>query len=207
MATSLDPDQFSKEWVAAWNRRDLEEILSHYADDVVLVSPRAAQVVPASGGVIRGIGALRAYWEEALPLSPHLHFVLERVLPTISGVTILYRNQRHEQVTETMLWNPAGRVHHTVAAYATGAGQRYCAIARVPPAGVAGFGAYEDAVLRLLEDHGARIERRVRTADGTTEVHLLVFPDDAALARYRADPRRTTLQSQLHASGASVELG
>lgn len=203
----VDPHAFAAEWIAAWNAHDLDRILAHYAADVVLTSPRAAQVVPASGGVIRGRDALRAYWAAALARSPDLRFALERVLATVGGATLLYRNHRGEQVTETLLWNQAGQVHHAVVAYAAipQAGL-HCAIARVPAWGVAAFAAYEDAVLPLLASHGARLDARLRTSDGTTEIHLLVFPDAAALASFRADPRRAALQPQLAASGAIVEL-
>jgi uncharacterized protein (DUF1330 family) len=58
--------------------------------------------------------------------------------------------------------------------------------------------AYEDEVLPLLEDHGARVlyrGRRVDHEDDTLplEVHLLWFPHRAALDAYVADPRRQTL--------------
>ena len=52
---------FAREWVAAWNAHDLERILSHYAEDVVLRSPVAARLLPESSGEIRGIDALRAW--------------------------------------------------------------------------------------------------------------------------------------------------
>jgi ketosteroid isomerase-like protein len=114
---SLDPKAFAAEWVAAWNARDLDRILSHYADDIELVSPRAALVVPSSGGVIRGLAALRAYWTAALARSPDLRFELDDVLSTVSGATLLYRNHRGERVAETFLWNDSGKVTRSVVAY------------------------------------------------------------------------------------------
>jgi ketosteroid isomerase-like protein len=53
---------FARRWIAAWNSGDLEAVLQDYADDVVLRSPRAAVVVPESGGIVRGKEALRSYW-------------------------------------------------------------------------------------------------------------------------------------------------
>lgn len=58
--------------------------------------------------------------------------------------------------------------------------------------------AYEDEVLPLLEDHGARVLYRGRRADHEDdalplEVHLLWFPHRAALDAYLADPRRQAL--------------
>ena len=58
--------------------------------------------------------------------------------------------------------------------------------------------AYEDRVLPLLADHGARLlyrGRRVAAQDPSLplEVHLTWFPHRRALAAYMADPRRQAL--------------
>lgn len=82
----------------------------------------------------------------------------------------------------------------------------YLMLARLPERGLASFEAYEDAVLPLLAEHGGRLERRLRTLDDRVEVHLLSFPDEAALAAYRADPRRSAAAPLLAASGAEAEL-
>ena len=60
----------------------------------------------------------------------------------------------------------------------------------VPPEAVTVFRRYEDAVLPLLRRYDGRLERRLRTPDGATEVHLLSFPSAAAWDAYRADPER-----------------
>lgn len=113
----MDIVAFAESWVAAWNARDLEAVLSHYADDVEFVSPTASVVVPESGGVISGVGALRDYWTAALPRNPALHFDLVDVLATVNGLTIVYRNDRHQLVAETSLFGDDGLVHRGVAAY------------------------------------------------------------------------------------------
>jgi hypothetical protein len=57
--------------------------------------------------------------------------------------------------------------------------------------GVADTGRnYEDKVLGLLKRHGGRLERRLRSTDGLTEVHLLWFPSRVAYDEFLADPRR-----------------
>jgi uncharacterized protein (DUF1330 family) len=53
--------------------------------------------------------------------------------------------------------------------------------------------AYEDEVLALLRDHGARLVQRVRRVDdtdGPLEVQIIELPDEQALADFMADPRR-----------------
>jgi hypothetical protein len=79
-------------------------------------------------------------------------------------------------------------------------------IARIPPEGISTFTTYEDHVLPLLAEHGGVLQRRLRAADGTVEIHVLWFPSVAALARFRKDPRRVQHAPKLTDSGASIEL-
>lgn len=58
------PEAFARDWVATWNRSDAEAILTHYADDVVFVSPLAATIT--GNPEVHGKAALRAYWTTAL---------------------------------------------------------------------------------------------------------------------------------------------
>ena len=70
--------------------------------------------------------------------------------------------------------------------------------------------AYEDAVLALLPEHGARVLQRVRTHDAPTdqpyEVHLLEFPSEQALDAYLGDPRRLAFASQRDRAIARTEI-
>jgi uncharacterized protein (DUF1330 family) len=78
-------------------------------------------------------------------------------------------------------------------------------IARIPLDGVEAFQAYEDQVLPLLKEYGGRLERRLRNELGTVELHVLSFPSDAALQKYRGDPRRTAAAHLLEISAAKLE--
>lgn len=118
----IDADAFAREWIDAWNAHDLDRVLAHYADDVELTSPLAAQRIPESGGRTHGKAALRAYWEPALAASPDLHFELDAVLTAVDGCTILYRNHRGQQVAESLFWNDAGLVTRAAVAYGPAAG-------------------------------------------------------------------------------------
>lgn len=68
------------------------------------------------------------------------------------------------------------------------------------------FEAYEDAVLPLLAEHGARLERRFRSPDNALEVHVLFYPSAEARQAYLADPRRAAHAPLWQASGASATL-
>ncbi|HUL49621.1 MAG TPA: nuclear transport factor 2 family protein [Gemmatimonadales bacterium] len=43
MLTETEARGLASHWIAAWNAHDLDAILSHYGDDVVLQSPVAAK--------------------------------------------------------------------------------------------------------------------------------------------------------------------
>jgi ketosteroid isomerase-like protein len=40
---------FAETWIAAWNRRDVDAVLAHFADDAEFVSPAAHKFVGWSG--------------------------------------------------------------------------------------------------------------------------------------------------------------
>jgi uncharacterized protein (DUF1330 family) len=61
--------------------------------------------------------------------------------------------------------------------------------------------SYEDQVLALLPDHGARVLDR----GAPTEVQRLEFPSAAAIDAYMKDPRRTALAADRDAAIARTE--
>jgi ketosteroid isomerase-like protein len=54
--------QIAKDWMASWNRRDLDSILSHYLDDVEFTSPFVVSLMGESSGTIKGKEKLREYF-------------------------------------------------------------------------------------------------------------------------------------------------
>ena len=103
--------------IAAWNSHDLERILKHYADDIVLVSPVAAQRMGDPSGTVRGKAMLRAYFEKALAAYPELHFELKDVMWGLSSVVLYYRNQRGTMTGEFMEIDATGKISKVVANY------------------------------------------------------------------------------------------
>ncbi len=102
IVSTPDPAGFAEEWVAAWNRRDVEAVLAHFHDDVVFTSPVAAEIVPGSVGVVRGRAALREFWCAALAAVPDLHFDIVGIYGGPSVLVINYRNQKGGLVNEVL---------------------------------------------------------------------------------------------------------
>ena len=108
---------FARDWLAAWNDRDIERILSHYGEDIFFHSPRIAKVLGTSASSVSGKRALRDYWTKALGLAPQLFFELDDILVGSDALTILYTNHREELVAETFVFGPEGKVVRSIAAY------------------------------------------------------------------------------------------
>jgi hypothetical protein len=70
-------------------------------------------------------------------------------------------------------------------------------VADIPSGAEAGFQAYESRVLPLLQRHGGRLDRRLRTADALTEVHIVSFASPEGYQSYLEDPERQSHQGLL----------
>jgi ketosteroid isomerase-like protein len=115
-------EHFAAEWIAVWNRRDLDAILTHYADDITFHSPRIALVMGEPIDFVSGKPALARYWGKALAGNKDLHFELDRVYVGSDSLTIAYRNQRGQLVAETFTFNTERLVTMSVATYAAALG-------------------------------------------------------------------------------------
>jgi len=81
----------------------------------------------------------------------------------------------------------------------------YVVTIRIPAEGIEDFRAYEDAVLPLLPEFNGRLERRLRSPDGTVEMHIVSFASDADRQNYLNDPRRKAQGWLLERSSAKSE--
>jgi len=56
---------------------------------------------------------------------------------------------------------------------------------------------YEDTVLGLLDRHGGSVERRMRSTDSATEVHVIRFRSRAGYESFMVDPDRLGYRNRL----------
>jgi ketosteroid isomerase-like protein len=117
MLTEASARDLASHWSRAWNAHDLDEIMSHYAEDVVLVSPVAARILNDPSGTVKGKDALRAYFKKGLDVYPSLKFELLDVLWGVSSVVLYYTNQKGAKTGEFMEIDSQGKVVRVVANY------------------------------------------------------------------------------------------
>ena len=114
----MDLDAFAKDWVDAFNMRDLERVLSHYQDDVRLYSPRVKQLLGDPSGCVRGKAALRDYFAKGM--SGNLRFELERIFLGEGSAVLRLKTNEGREGAELLVFGPDGlvrevRAHWTAA--------------------------------------------------------------------------------------------
>ena len=117
LMTEDEARSFAAHWIEAWNSHDLDRIMTHYAEDLVLVSPIAAQLLNDPAGIVRGKDSLREYFQKGLQAFPQLRFDLIEVMRGLSSIVLYYKNQKGTKSGEFMELNPQRKITRVVANY------------------------------------------------------------------------------------------
>ena len=107
---AADLATLGRDWIAAWNSRDLERILTLYAEDSEMTSDKVQALGFDSSGTLRGKASLRMYWGKALQLVPGLRFDLIDLFISPDSVVILYTNDRGGKVCEYLRVDADGKI-------------------------------------------------------------------------------------------------
>ncbi|MGV0028215.1 YybH family protein [Phormidesmis priestleyi] len=117
MITEEQARELAQDWIEAWNAHDLDKIMSHYAESVILTSPVAAKLLNQPSGTVIGKAALRSYFKQGLEVYPDLKFELLDVLWGLSSLVLYYINQNGTKTGEFMEVSSTGSVTKVVANY------------------------------------------------------------------------------------------
>jgi len=108
------------DWAAAecdaWNRRDLEAIMMHYADDVALSSPAVVTRMGGTDGWLHGKAKVRDYFAIGLQ-APGLHFELLDVLVGVNAICMIFRRETGATVCDVFELDDRDRVIRLLACY------------------------------------------------------------------------------------------
>jgi len=119
MLSRQEAETKAREWCNAWNRRDLDAVLSHYGEDVTVCSPLVVKRLSRADGMLRGKPELREYFATGMG-NDKLHFEFEDVRLGVNTMTVLYRRENGMRVADTMELDDAGRAVRMLACYAGG---------------------------------------------------------------------------------------
>ena len=105
------------DWINAWNKRDIEKIMSHYVDDIEFFSPTVIQRWNIPEGRIVGKEKLRQHFLKGFEVAPHLHFEFVSVLVEDSSITITYKRETGELVSDYIVLDKTGKARLVKAYY------------------------------------------------------------------------------------------
>lgn len=85
--------QIAIQWFDAFNKHDLEALLSLYAEDAKHYSPKLKIHQPETNGLIEGKEALRNWWRDAFTRLPELHYEVIRIMNEDDQIFMEYNRQ------------------------------------------------------------------------------------------------------------------
>ncbi|OAI46512.1 hypothetical protein AYO45_01845 [Gammaproteobacteria bacterium SCGC AG-212-F23] len=97
--------QFAHEWLDAWNKHDINQIMKHYADSIEFCSPVVQKVLGDPQGVVYGIDKLRDYFSRQLQKFSTLHFQLLDIFTSPQSIVLYYKINRGLLAAEVMVLN------------------------------------------------------------------------------------------------------
>ena len=107
----------AEEWIASWNSRDLDRILSHYTDDLEFSSIYILEFAGEPTGTLKGKERVGGYWSSALERIPHLHFELVAVYTGVDTIAIHYRPMSARDRLELHFLTDQGRIYKAIGHY------------------------------------------------------------------------------------------
>jgi hypothetical protein len=108
---------FAEKWIHSWNSHNLDDILSHYAEDIEVTTPMIKLATGHEDASLSGKQSVGNYWATALSKLPDLHFELVQVTAGVNSVALYYKSVMGKMAIEVMFLDPEGKVNKMVAHY------------------------------------------------------------------------------------------
>lgn len=113
----IDAKKFTQRWINSWNTHDLDDILSHYAEDIEVTTPMIKMALGSGTGTLKGKEAVGNYWKKAMEKNPDLHFELYEVTQGVNSVALYYKTIMNKKAIEAMFFNEQGKVNRMFSFY------------------------------------------------------------------------------------------
>ena len=113
----MDAHKFAKDWIESWNSHNMDDILSHYSDEIEITTPMIKLAGGIESGSLKGKEKVRDYWKKALEKIPDLKFELYEVTSGINSVALFYKSVMNKKAIEVMFFDEHGKVNKMFAHY------------------------------------------------------------------------------------------
>ena len=119
MLTIEKTADYVKRWVAAFESKDLDRVLTFYADDVIFHSPLVARLSHDPGGTVQGKAALRSYVKKGFEVFDHIKLSVLDVLRGVDSIAIHYEGITGTHVVEVLFFDKDGAVRESYVHYSS----------------------------------------------------------------------------------------
>ncbi len=109
MVSAEKAGKFASEWIDSWNRHDIDDILSHYANELRFSSPLVAMLKFNDSGIITSKQELARYFKVGLDAFPDLTFKLHNVFSGNNTVVLYYESVNNRMAAEVFELNDQGK--------------------------------------------------------------------------------------------------
>jgi hypothetical protein len=106
----------AEEWCDAWNRKDLDAVMAHYAENVAFSSPTVVKRWGIADGWLRGSTRLRENFAIGIA-AEGLRFDLVDVVIGVMSMCVIYRRETGQLISDTVELDEQGKAIRVVACY------------------------------------------------------------------------------------------
>jgi hypothetical protein len=114
MSSAAWAKQYMSRWLDAANHLDIDAIVALYADDAELTSPVVVEILHEPSGTIRGLPALRDYFQRAFASVSFFQYQMVEAAWSRSSLTCWYVNHKGTRSTAFIEFDPAGKIRRHV---------------------------------------------------------------------------------------------
>jgi hypothetical protein len=102
--------QAALEWLDDWNNRNLEKVMTHYADDVKFYSSTVIRRWNEVEGKLEGKVAVERHFRKGLEEMPDIHFEFLSILYGIESIILFYKRETGILAADFVMFNKEGKV-------------------------------------------------------------------------------------------------
>jgi hypothetical protein len=103
-------EQAARAWMEDWNNRSIQNLMTHYADDVIFYSHTVTKRWGIQSGKLEGKGAVEKHLRKGMEQVPGMHFEFQSLLFGLESMILLYKRETGVLAADYVLFNDEGMV-------------------------------------------------------------------------------------------------
>jgi ketosteroid isomerase-like protein len=106
--SNINYKALAADWIDAWNKRDIDRIMNHYADDIEFHSSTVIKRWNIADGKLTGKEKLKQHFIKGFEEAPNLHFEFVDLVPEKDSFILTYKRENGQVVSDYIALNKNG---------------------------------------------------------------------------------------------------